>query len=34
VRKQVDDGIRYSRARKVTLKGFSSPEQIYQVEWR
>lgn len=34
VRKQVDDGIRYSRARKVTLKGFSSPEQVYQVEWR
>jgi class 3 adenylate cyclase len=34
VRKQANDGIRYSKGRKVTLKGFSSPEQVYPVEWR
>ena len=34
VRKLAHDSIRYSKAHKVTLKGFSSPEQVYQVEWR
>lgn len=34
VRNQAPDGVRYSEARKVTLKGFSSPEQVYPVEWR
>jgi hypothetical protein len=34
VRKQAHDGIRYGKGRKVTLKGFSSPEQVYEVEWR
>jgi len=34
VRKHATDGVRYDRGRKVTLKGFTSPEQVYAVEWR
>jgi class 3 adenylate cyclase len=34
VRKQAGTGIRYGRGRKVALKGFTAPEQVYQVEWR
>lgn len=34
VRKQAHDGIRYSKARKVALKGFSSPEEVFPIEWR
>jgi class 3 adenylate cyclase len=34
VRKQAHDGIRFGKGRKVTLKGFSAAEQVYQVEWR
>jgi adenylate cyclase len=34
VRKHAADGIRYGKGRKVALKGFTSPEQVYSVEWR